>query len=166
MSLAIFQESLKNPILFEEDNAVNLAPFPQTISYESKAFTESCIEDDYRAYFTTFGKELDLIVAMEGMVKRGYEHIHILYAYRSVSQAIPEIAIDKKDLSSNNQNHNNQQQDHRESLTSTTSFLSHDDDLTPQERKFLRQVATGNEDGALDSVQNGVNIHVKNTFER
>lgn len=41
-----------------------------------------------------------------------------------------------------------------------------EDDLTPAERKFLRQVATGNEDGALDSIQSGVNIHVKNTFER
>ena len=46
-------------------------------------------------------------------------------------------------------------------------FNSEDDDnLTPEERRFLRQVATGNEDGALDSVERGVNIHVKNTFER
>ena len=41
-----------------------------------------------------------------------------------------------------------------------------DDGLTDEERKFLRQVATGNEEGAIDSLDDGVNIHVKNTFER
>jgi hypothetical protein len=41
-----------------------------------------------------------------------------------------------------------------------------DDDLTPEERQFLRYVATGNEAGALKCIEEGVNIHVKNTFER
>jgi cytoplasmic FMR1 interacting protein len=136
MSVAVFHDSLKSPVMFQEDNAVNIAPLPHSIACEAKAFTESCIEDDYRAYFTTFGKELDLIVAMEGMVKRGYDHIHLIYTYRSVSQAIPEIAIDKKDLpTSSNQNNNNHTE--RESLTSNTSFLTQDDDLEPQERAEL-----------------------------
>eukprot|EP01031_Cornospumella_fuschlensis_P025898 gene25898-31275_t len=54
----------------------------------------------------------------------------------------------------------------REQETAEDMDQSDGDDLTPLERAFLRNVARCNVAGVQINIQEGVNIHVKNNFER
>ena len=79
-----------------EHTAVNIQPLPQAITVELRPSTGP-LEADYKAYFTTFPKELEFIATIEDFIKAGEEHARMLYCYRSVSQAIPEISIEITD---------------------------------------------------------------------
>ena len=48
---------------------------------------------DYQGYFTTFAQEMDFVAKIEGLTEKGQELVHMLYTYRSVSQAIPELSL-------------------------------------------------------------------------
>lgn len=54
----------------------------------------------------------------------------------------------------------------REMWGAADNDWSADDDLSDLERRFLRAVATGNMTNTLRCLQEGVDVHVKNTFER
>lgn len=72
-----------------------LQPMPQSVAVEALSSSLlSPVEADYKAYFTTFSKELEFIMIIDDLTRRGMEHIQTLYCYRSVSQAIPEISTD------------------------------------------------------------------------
>lgn len=43
------------------------------------------------SYFSSFRKELEYITILEELIERGEENLSIVYSYRSVSQAIPEL---------------------------------------------------------------------------
>ncbi|KAJ1406706.1 hypothetical protein B484DRAFT_404062 [Ochromonadaceae sp. CCMP2298] len=47
----------------------------------------------HQGYFTTFAQEIDFIGKIEAMVDKGQVLVHVLYTYRSVSQAIPETSM-------------------------------------------------------------------------
>lgn len=83
-------------VLSHEHTAISLQPLPQAIAVELRSSTGP-LEADYKAYFTTFPKELEFISTIDEYVRLGQEHIRMLYCYRSVSQAIPEISIEITD---------------------------------------------------------------------
>eukprot|EP01038_Epipyxis_sp_PR26KG_P007795 gene7795-10589_t len=49
---------------------------------------------DYKGYYTNFGMELELIGKMESFIDQGSVYMNLLYSYRSISQAIPEISTE------------------------------------------------------------------------
>jgi cytoplasmic FMR1 interacting protein len=83
-------------VVSHEYHPISIQPLSLAVAVELKS-SSSSLEADYKAYFTTFPKELEFISAIDEFIRLGEEHIRMLYCYRSVSQAIPEISIETTD---------------------------------------------------------------------
>lgn len=75
-----------------DDNVPNIQSSSSSLNVEIAVAHNSFA--DHQGYFTTFGQEMDFIAKLESMVDKGTVLINLLYTYRSVSQAIPEITMD------------------------------------------------------------------------
>ena len=64
------------------------------ISLDVEVTPSSNIWADNGGYFTNFAAEIEIIGKIDDLVEQGMDFVRILYAYRSVSQAIPEISIE------------------------------------------------------------------------
>lgn len=76
------------------DDVPHLQVAPSSITAEIGDDSSQIMYADHKGYFTTFSAEMDFIVKLESMVQRGQDFVHMLYTYRSLSQAIPEISIE------------------------------------------------------------------------
>jgi cytoplasmic FMR1 interacting protein len=74
-----------------EDDVADLQCSSASLNAEASTHN---VWSDHQGYFTTFSAEIDFIAKMESLVDKGQALIHVLYTYRSVSQAIPEISMD------------------------------------------------------------------------
>ena len=73
------------------DNVPDIQFAPTAVNVEIAPSTNHIAIAEHKGYFSTFGPEFDLIASIEKQVYLGQQNIHMLYTYRSVSQAIPEI---------------------------------------------------------------------------
>lgn len=74
------------------DNVPNIQVAGSSINVEISSSHNAFA--DHQGYFTTFAQEMDFIAKMENLSEKGQVLINVLYSYRSVSQAIPEISIE------------------------------------------------------------------------
>jgi cytoplasmic FMR1 interacting protein len=74
------------------DDVPNIQSAPSSINVEIASASNAFA--DHQGYFTTFAQEMDFIAKMESLSDKGMVLINMLYSYRSVSQAIPEISIE------------------------------------------------------------------------
>lgn len=78
-----------------KDEAVDIqhAPVSVRVDISSSSSSAEHFSKEHQGYFTTFAQEMDFISKMDTFVEQGQQLIHMLYTYRSVSQAIPELSI-------------------------------------------------------------------------
>jgi cytoplasmic FMR1 interacting protein len=97
------QQFVRNPDVLVDNlkfiNALSLDDAVPNIQFSSSSInveitTTHNAFSDHQGYFTTFAQEMDFIAKMENLAEKGKVMIHLLYTYRSVSQAIPEISMD------------------------------------------------------------------------
>lgn len=84
---------------FKFSNGLSLEDDVPDIQYTSSSLSVEVASvqsawADHQGYFTTFTQEIDFVAKMENLVEKGQVLINVLYTYRSVSQAIPEISMD------------------------------------------------------------------------
>lgn len=66
--------------------------YSQSIAEELASFSGS-IDEEYPCYFTTFQAEMGLIRQADQAITRGHQLLMMLYMYRSIARAIPEISL-------------------------------------------------------------------------
>ena len=94
---------VRNPsVIIEEFNFTNALVLDDNVpdiqhsgtALDVEISSSHSIWADHQGYFTTFSPEMDFIATIENLVEKGQALVHMLYTYRSVSQAIPEISMD------------------------------------------------------------------------
>ena len=94
---------IRNPaVIIEEFNFTNALVLDDNVpdiqhsasSLDVEIASPQTMWADHQGYFTTFAPEMDFIAKIENLVEKGHALVHMLYTYRSVSQAIPEISMD------------------------------------------------------------------------
>lgn len=64
----------------------------QSIAEEPVSFSTT-INKDYPCYFNTFQEEMSMIRQANQAINRGHQLLMMLYMYRSIARAIPEISL-------------------------------------------------------------------------
>ncbi|CAM9729250.1 unnamed protein product [Choristocarpus tenellus] len=75
-----------------EDDVPRVQPTPSFIDYEIAPQSNLLQYVDHAGYRTELGAELEAIGELEKVLDIGHMHVNILYAYRSVSRAIPMVS--------------------------------------------------------------------------
>jgi cytoplasmic FMR1 interacting protein len=68
--------------------------FPQSVEMGLSTISNPVSFADFKGYQSNFGTEVELTSVLEAAIDQGQEFVWSLYAYRSVSKAIPEVVIE------------------------------------------------------------------------
>lgn len=91
----IFIEKLSETSQFNlDDNVPDLQFAPNSLNIEICSAANPLGFSDHKGYYTTFGAEIELIAKLENAYNVGQEFVNLIYSYRSVSHAIPEISFE------------------------------------------------------------------------
>lgn len=93
----ISMKSVIHPVVTEldkiylQDDSPNIQYLPLSIDMEMSTFSNPYSFADQQGYMTPFVKEVELFSKIENLLDQGRVFIGILYSFRSVSKAIPEV---------------------------------------------------------------------------
>ena len=73
------------------DDSPNVQYLPLNIEMEMAALSNPFSYLDYKGYQSPFASEVDVVSKVEHLLEQGQIFVSILYGFRSVSKAIPEV---------------------------------------------------------------------------
>jgi hypothetical protein len=74
-----------------DDDVPSIQYFPLSVEMELTSITNPVSYIDHKGFLPTFTAEVDMTAKIESLVEQGQDFVNVLYTFRSVSKAIPEV---------------------------------------------------------------------------
>ena len=76
------------------DDVPNIQFTPLSIDFETSSLSNPVAYADHVSFRTQFGVEIEQMAKIDGVLEHGQHYVHMLYTFRSVSKAIPQLVGD------------------------------------------------------------------------